>query len=272
MSITPLSESALSYGDAIILGLVQALTEFLPVSSSGHLVLAEALFNIQSGEGAAFEVAVHLGTLLSIVVLFRREVWRLIQTCIRYTRVAPQDRADLMFIIVGSIPAGVVGVLWKDALERSFGSIQGVGVALVLTGLLLLSTLRDAGARTQVSAMDGLWVGIAQAIAILPGVSRSGSTIAIALKLGIDRNRAARLSFLMSLPVVAGAGLLKSLELLAQPTPSSVYVTLGIGGISAFAFGIGALWLMLKWVVRPSFGYFGFYCVIVGVIAISSTL
>jgi undecaprenyl-diphosphatase len=271
MTITTLSESGLSYVEAIILGLIQALTEFLPVSSSGHLVLAEELFNIQSGEGAAFEVAVHLGTLLSIMVLFRREIWRLIKACVHPKQADAQDRSDVMFIIIGSIPAGVIGLLWKDTLEQSFGSLFGVGVALIFTGLLLLSTLRDVGERTHVSAWDGLWVGLAQAVAILPGVSRSGSTISIALKLGIDRHRAARLSFLMSLPVIAGAGLLKALDLVSHSTPTDVYLTLGIGCLSAFIFGIGSLWLMLKWVVRPSFGYFGIYCIVVGIIAMLTT-
>ena len=135
-----------------------------------------------------------------------------------------------------------------------------------------MSTLRSSGNRIQVNSWDGLWVGLAQAVAILPGVSRSGSTIAIALKLGIDRTRAARLSFLMSIPVVAGAGLLKALDLASDATPPEVYLTLGVGGLSAFIFGIGALKLMLKWVVRPSFGYFGVYCILVGSLAIVSTL
>ena len=272
MRITTLSEAALSYGEAITLGFIQALTEFLPVSSSGHLVLAEELFAMHTGEGAAFEVAVHLGTLLSILVLFRKEVWRLVKTCVRPMDSTSEDRSDLIFIVIGSIPAGVVGVLWKDTLEQSFGSVLGVGVALVFTGLLLLSTLRDTGSRTQVGSRDGIWVGVAQAVAILPGVSRSGSTIAVALKLGIDRTRAARLSFLMSLPVVAGAGLLKTLDLLSQPTPSTVYATLAVGGLSAFIFGIGALWLMLRWVVSPSFGYFGIYCILAGATAITSVV
>ena len=261
-------EPALSLIEAVGLGFVQALTEFLPVSSSGHLVLAQELFNIQSGGDAAFEVAAHLGTLLSVMILFRDELKELVKTALRPREASSESRSDLMFIIIGSIPAGLIGVSFKDAIEGAFGDLFGVGVALVCTGAFLLSTLSARGERARVSPWDALWIGLAQAVAILPGVSRSGATISLALHLGVSRERAARLSFLMSIPVVAGAGLLKALDLISQPTDPSLYLTLGVGALSAALFGLGALSLMLRWVTRPSFGYFGLYCLVVGGVAI----
>jgi undecaprenyl-diphosphatase len=252
----------MSLWEAFILGCVQALTEFLPVSSSGHLVLAQSLMESDSiGGGAAFEVAVHLGTLLSILCLFWRDVLDLL---IGFRRPTPEWRQLLQFILLGSVPAGVIGLLFKDELEAAFSSTTGVGVALCLTGLILLSTLRLNGSRVEHTWRDALWIGCAQAVAILPGISRSGSTIAAALALGISRAHAARLSFLMSIPVVAGAGVLKGLDLLETPPSSDVITALWVGGGTAFIVGLGALQLMLRWVQRPAFSLFGLYCLGVG--------
>ena len=159
----------------------------------------------------------------------------------------------MRFILLGSIPAGTIGVLFKDELEHAFGNITGVGMALCFTGVVLLSTWKQKGQRNEVGIFDSLWVGSAQAIAILPGVSRSGSTIAMALFLGISRTRAARLSFLLSLPVVGGAGLLKALDLVETPPTSQEWMSLMVGASTSFIMGLGALWGMLNgWKVRLS--------------------
>ena len=262
----------LSWFEAAILGVVQALTEFLPVSSSGHLVIAQKLLGIEADTDAMLEVAVHLGTLLSVLVIFRQDILSLLRGLLSPRNAPPSWRSEMTFLIIGTLPAGLLGITFKDELENAFGDLFGVGIALCFTGFALLSTLKLNPARKMLNHMDGLWIGFAQAIAILPGVSRSGSTITTALWLGIDRERAARLSFLLSIPVVAGASLLKAVELMNHPANTALYLPLFSGAITAFIVGLGALWLMLRWIVRPSFAYFGVYCLVVGLIATLSTL
>ncbi len=257
--------SELGIIEALLLGLVQALTEFLPVSSSGHLVLSQHWLGIQAAGDAAFEVAVHLGTLLSILVILRSEVGDLLKGFIRTESRTKVWREELSFILISAIPAGLIGVLFKDQLENAFGSIQAVSLALMATGVILLTTYKRSGNRQQVKLSDAILIGIAQAIAILPGVSRSGSTISLALWLGIQRERAARLSFLMSIPVIGGAGLLKALDLIKSPIDAEMYIMMLIGMSSSFIFGLGALSIMLKWISKPSFAYFGFYCFGLGI-------
>lgn len=259
-SILLSSTEHLSFIQALLLGFVQALTEFLPVSSSGHLVLSQHWLGIKDAGDAAFEVAVHLGTLLSILVILRSEISSLLQGLIKAESRNQQWREEISFIILSAIPAGLIGVLFKDQLETAFGSVHAVSVALMATGLVLLTTYKKTGQRERLKLSDSLWIGIAQAIAILPGISRSGSTISLALWLGIQRQRAARLSFLMSIPVIGGAGLLKAVDLAEATVSTEMYQSMLIGMFSSFIFGLVALSFMLKWISKPSFAYFGFYC------------
>ena len=261
-----------------LLGLVQALTEFLPVSSSGHLVLGQALLGIDGAiGGVAFEVAVHFGTLLSVVVLFRAEVLRLIAVTLRVLRRPARLKTDwatdldlrmLVAIVVGCVPAGVVGVLFKTELEQLFGSIRLVGFALLGTGLLLLAAKRAPKGDGEVTPGRALLIGIAQAVAILPGVSRSGSTIATGMFLGVDHDTTARFSFLMSLPVIFGATLLKTKDLIEAPPPGSMLLSLGVGAAVSFVVGLGALWLVMAVVRRGWFPHFGWYCLAAGAAAL----
>lgn len=259
---------------AAVLGLVQALTEFLPVSSSGHLVLGQALLGAHGDGGAAFEVAVHFGTLLSVVVVFRAEIRRLLRATFG-ALAAPsrfgerwRDDPDLRLsaaIALGCIPAGVVGLAFKDQLEAAFDSVAGVCVALIGTGLVLLATKLARPGAYEVTPGRSLLVGAAQAVAILPGISRSGSTIAMALFLGIDRDLAARYSFLLSLPVILGATLLKARDLAAAPPPGEALAALGVGALVAFVVGIAALVLLLRLVRQGWFAHFGWYCLAAGI-------
>jgi undecaprenyl-diphosphatase len=258
---------------AAILGLVQALTEFLPVSSSGHLVLTKALLGVEVSHGAAFEVAVHFGTLLSVLVIFRAEVLALFGALGRLLRspstIAQQRAEDPhtrmgLAIVVGCIPAGVVGLTMKDTLEQAFDSPTLVCGALLGTGVILLATLRANEGDGEVGLGGAVLIGIAQAVAILPGVSRSGATIAAALFLGVERNLAARYSFLLSLPVIAGATLLKVRDLLAAPPEGDVWVALGLGALVAFVAGMAALAWLLRLVRSGWFAHFGWYCLGVG--------
>lgn len=268
----------MSLWSAILLGLVQALTEFLPVSSSGHLVLSQALLGIEFEGDIAFEVAVHFGTLLSVLILFRREVAELLSATFTALRSPTQIRARwaqderlrlVGAILIGCVPAGVVGLLFKDQLEAAFNNVRLVGSALLVTGVVLLLTLRaHGGQKTAVSVKSAWIIGTAQAIAILPGISRSGSTIATALFLGIERETAARYSFLLSLPVVAGATLLEARKLIAAPPATDHLLTLGVGASVSFFFGLAALWLILAVVRRGWFPHFGWYCLAAGAAAL----
>ena len=260
------SSEELSFLQALILGLIQALTEFLPVSSSGHLVISKYCLGIQNAGDAAFEVAVHIGTLFSILIILRSEVISLLLGILRVESRTQVWREEMTFICLSAIPAGLIGVLFKDQLENAFGSIKAVSIALMATGIALLTTYMKSGQRKQLKLSDGLWIGLAQAVAILPGVSRSGSTISLALWLGIQRERAARLSFLMSLPVIGGAGLLKAIDLAQNNLSTAMYLPLLIGMSSSFIFGLAALSIMLKWISKPSFAYFGFYCLGLGTV------
>lgn len=259
---------------AIILGLIQALTEFLPVSSSGHLVLGQAVLGAHDDGGAAFEVAVHFGTLLSVAVIFRTEIGQLLRASVgaaghpgEFQRRWREDPVLRLAgaIVLGCIPAGVVGVAFKDQFEAAFDSITGVCIALIVTGLVLLATRLARPGDGEVTLGRSLLIGIAQAVAILPGVSRSGSTIATALFLGVERDLAARYSFLLSLPVIFGATLLKARDLVAAPPSSEALLSLGVGALVSFVAGIAALVLLLRLVQKGWFAHFGWYCLAVGI-------
>lgn len=256
--------------DAILLGIIQALTEFLPVSSSGHLVLGQELFGIDTGGGIAFEVAVHLGTLFTVVFYYRQELVQLINSLAKN---GVQDGSLSGWRAVGyygiaSVPAAVIGLGFKDELQRMFGAPVLVSVALIVTGIVLLSTQYAERSKASFSWRTALLVGCAQACAILPGVSRSGSTIAAALWLGISRRDAAQFSFILSIPVIAGASLLQLLDLLAQSPPPEVWRLLAISAFVAFAVGLLALRFLLKMIDRGAFPRFGWYCILAGTVTL----
>lgn len=253
---------------ALVLGLVQALTEFLPVSSSGHLVLGQALMG-DTTSGAAFEIAVHFGTLLSVVVVFRRDIARLGSALLGGHHRARWAAGDaelrmVVAILVGCLPAGILGLLFAEELESAFESPRLVCGALVATGLVLLASGRATPGDKDVSPGRAVAIGFAQAVAIIPGVSRSGSTIATAMFLGVERELAARYSFLLSVPIIAGAALLQTGGLVAAPPNGSMALALAIGAGVSFVAGVGALVLLLGFVRRGWFAHFGWYCLAVG--------
>ena len=264
--------------NAAFLGLIQALTEFLPVSSSGHLVLGKVILgmDLESG-GAAFEVAMHFGTLMSVIVLFFGDIIRLLKATGRLLKGVGHLKALwhedpdirlLVAIIIGCIPAGLVGLLFKDQLESAFNDPRGVCVALLCTGILLLSTTLAPAGKESIRPLDAVIVGVAQAVAIIPGISRSGSTISVAQFLGVDRVEAARYSFLMSLPVIFGATLLKGKDMMANPPPSETLTALALGAAVSFVVGLGALWALMQLVRQGRFSVFGWYCLTLGVVGL----
>lgn len=262
----------MTYLEAAVLGLIQGLTEFLPVSSSGHLALAEALFGLPPGD-LFFEIVVHVATLLAVVAFYRRE---LMQILAGFARPAGRQVAGISswrwlgLLVVGTLPAALVGLTLEAQIEAAFGNLTGIGIALLATGVLLFSTRRLAGVRIRLGWGRALVIGCAQAVAILPGVSRSGTTIATALWLGVEREQAARFSFFLALPAIGGAFALQ----LAKAGRSGALNNMGDLGPLAVAFvvagvsGYIAVGLILRALARRHFALFGIWCWLVGLAAL----
>ena len=273
----------MSFISALVLGIIQGLTEFLPVSSSGHLVLGQNLFGFTEPE-ILFDVVLHLGTLIAVFIVFYQEILGLVWECfslpvlffkkISLTE-AWRDRPNLrmlVFIVAGSVPTGFIGLFFKDSFEALFGSTLAVGVALVFTGIvLLLTSMVKAPGRnlSRFRLLDALAVGLAQGLAITPGISRSGLTICTALFMGVDREIAARYSFLLSIPAILGALVL---ELHSIQPGEFKFVEFGAGFIAALISGILALLFLLRIVKKGKMHYFGFYCLPLGIITIFASL
>lgn len=258
---------------ALLLGAIQGATEFLPVSSSGHLVLVPWLLNWESSSvnNLAFDAMVHLGTLVAVCVYFWVDVRQIIQAVLQGLRKREPTThwaARLGWIIVvGSIPAGLAGLLLEDWFERVFGSPIAAAVLLFVTAGLLLLAERIGSASLDLKTMgfvDGLIIGCAQALAILPGISRSGATIAAGLTRGLDRSDAARFSFLLGLPAVMAAGGLQLLRLLQSDGASQPVGTMVVGFFSAAVVGYAAIGTLMAIVRRYPLTMFAAYCAILG--------
>jgi undecaprenyl-diphosphatase len=253
----------MTYLDAIILGILQGLTEFLPVSSSGHLVLAKALLNVTQ-PGLSFEIMVHLGTLLSVLVYFRKSVWRLIQSLFIRERTA--DRRLLYLLALGTVPAGLAGVLFKDLFERSFSNPLLTSIMLLLTGAILLATRFAPRRSLPVRIPSALAAGIGQAMAIMPGISRSGTTIAAALFAGVRPDTAAEFAFLLAIPAIGGATVLE-ISVLAQ-MESAALAPILVGTACAFATGLVAVYVVMSAIRKGTFSYFAYYCFAAGALGL----
>lgn len=255
--------------DALLLGIIQGLTEFLPVSSSGHLELGKAILGDTSlpSESLLFTVVVHFATALSTIVVYRKDILDILKGLFQF-----KWNDDLKFslkIILSMIPAAVVGVLFDEEIEALFnGNILFVGFMLIVTALLLWLADKAKDTNKNVSFPNALTIGISQAIAILPGISRSGATISTAVLLGIDKTKAARFSFLMVVPLILGK-IAKDIMSGDITTTSSNNLVLIIGFISAFVAGLVACTWMIKLVKKSKLSYFAIYCLVVGLIAIS---
>jgi len=254
---------------AVVLGIIQGLTEFLPVSSSGHLELAKAIFGNQSmpAESMLMTVVLHGATALSTLVVYRKEVAEIFKGLFAF-----KNNDEFQFsirIVLSMIPAAIIGVLFDEQIEQLFsGQILLVGAMLGVTGLLLF--LADRAKRTgkNVSLASAVIIGIAQAIAILPGISRSGATISTAVLLGIDKTKSARFSFLMVVPLILGKMAKDVLDGAFETAAQSSMLPLGIGFVVAFATGLVACTWMIKLVQKSQLRFFSYYCFAVGIISI----
>ena len=246
---------------ALILGIVQGFTEFLPISSSGHLVLAQALLGIEQ-PGNEFEILVHLGTLASVLLVFFNDIRSLLLSL-----TLKKSQLFIFFILAGTIPAICIGLGFKDIFESLFDNRNAVGCALIFTGLMLYCSSFIKRRDREHSIVTSILIGCAQAVAIIPGVSRSGMTICTALFLGLSSKEAARFSFLLAIPAISGAGILTALDVSGGfQLPLSVSI---VGFISSFGVGVVALKWLLGWLEQGKFYYFGVYCLSVGIITLA---
>lgn len=259
---------------AILLGILQGITEFLPVSSSGHLALARAVIGREIVQGITFEIVVHFGSFCSIVVYFRKKIADILTDLfssfspsgIRQKEFIYNKNARFSYIILLSmIPAMIVGFTLKDPIEQLFLNPVFVSAMLLITGSLLFLTKFSKNLPNDVDAKRGLLMGIAQACAIVPGISRSGSTIATGLFTGVNRESVANFSFLMVLPVLAGAMLLEVLEVMENGMATDEILSLIAGFLASFISGYFALKYLIILLKREKFHYFSYYCWAVGV-------
>ncbi len=257
--------------EALILGIIQGVTEFLPVSSSGHLQIGAAILGIQSSENLLFTIIVHGATVLSTTIVFWKEITLIGKGVLKFK--LNEETKLVLYIIISMIPVGIIGVFFESQLEAFFdGQIVFVASMLMLTGFLLLATnfLKAKNTSGALSYTKASIIGIAQAIAVLPGISRSGATIATGLILGVDKEKATRFSFLMVIPPILGATLLKVKELIEAPTLHSQIsnAALIVGFIAALTFGIIACRWMINIVKKGSLVYFAYYCFAVSAITL----
>lgn len=255
---------------ALALGLVQGLTEFLPVSSSGHLILVPVLFGWPD-QGLAFDAAVHLGTALALLCYFARDLARLAAGAFA---LRPRELRLIVAVAVGSVPAGLAGLLLESTVEAHARSSHVVAVSLIGWALVLLWADRRA-ARARIHEMDdvgpvrGLLIGVAQAIALIPGTSRSGITISTGLVAGLDRATAARFAFLLGLPITLAAGLLKTRALLATGLGSGEAAVLGLGLLAAFGAGLAAVWFLIRYLRQRTLTVFVVYRIALGLLVLA---
>lgn len=256
---------------AVILGIIQGLTEFLPISSSAHLVIIPFLFgwHIPEDQAFVFGVLVQIGTLLAVIIYFWKDLTGIFSAFVRglvqhKPFADPQSRLG-WYLVLATIPAGLGGLLIKDAIEAVFNDARAAAALLIVTAILLVTAER-IGNRSRsfesIGWLDALWMGIAQALAVFPGISRSGATIAGGLARHLDRTSAARFSFLMSVPVMLAAGLLAVIDLFEVPNLGQFALIIAIGLATSAIVGYLSIRWLLGYLMRHSLGIFALYCLI----------
>ncbi len=259
----------MTWWEGVVLGVVQGVTEFLPVSSSGHLVVAEAAIGL-STPGVLVEVILHVATLLAVVIVYRDALWRLVRGSFVGDRSAQRYVA---LLAVGTVPAAVAGLFLKDFFERAFDSLLLVGCNFLVTGIVLWSTRRRGGSANATSAtLAGAGaIGAAQALAILPGISRSGMTVGMAIWLGMEPVQAAEFSFLLAIPAILGAAVLQIPELTNEVHAVGT-VPLVVSFVVALVAGVAAIRLLITLLRQRAFHRFAPYCWGIGGVTIAWAL
>lgn len=251
---------------AVFLGVVQGLTEFLPISSSGHLVIGSELLSF-SEQGIAFEVFLHLGTLFSVLIVFRSELKAMAISPVLYIKGARdkktlQDLLWCLYVIIATLPAVIVGLTIKDSIESIFANLPLVFFMLFITGCIMIASRYIQSKGRELSVLSSVLIGCAQACAILPGLSRSGSTIFTGMVLGIDREVAARFSFIMSVPAILGAVVLQVGDLAHSQVTNESLLYYFSGTLAAAISGYFAIVLLLDIVKKNRLQWFGYYCLL----------
>lgn len=261
---------------AVLLGVIQGFTEFLPISSSGHLVIGSKILDFQE-QGLAFDVFVHLGTLLSVCVVFRREILAMVRAPLLYfsgdrgEEVMQNIRWDA-YIVIATVPAVFAGLFLKDSIHGIFSNLFLVFFMLFITGILMVGSQFLKCRNVVLEGKHALLIGCAQSLAILPGLSRSGSTIFTGMVLGIERQVVARFSFIMSIPVILGAVTLQLGELARNPPLPDSLVNIGAGTVAAGLSGYFAIVLLLDIIKKNRLQWFGYYCLALSVSGIAYML
>ena len=257
----------MSWWEAFILGMIQGLTEYLPVSSSGHLAIGSALFGIQGEDNLTFTIVVHVATVLSTLVILYKEIDWIFRGLFKFQM--NDETKYVINILISMIPIGIVGLFFKDKVEEIFGSgLFIVGLMLLVTATLLaFSYYAKPRTKEHISMKDAFIIGLAQACAVLPGLSRSGNTIATGLLLGDKKEKLAQFSFLMVIPPILGEALLDGMKIVkgaAEASADVSLVALIVGFLSAFVFGCIACKWMIDIVKKGKLIYFAVYCALVG--------
>ena len=246
--------------EIVFLGIIQGLTEFLPVSSSGHLVLGQYLLGIKS-PGNTLEILFHLGTLGSVVFVFFNEIKDILLTIDK----KPTQKL-LGFISVATLPAMIAGFLFRNEINRLFENINSVGYAFCITGLILVFSSLSKNKKVKLSFFSSIIIGLSQAVAIIPGISRSGFTITVSLLMGISPEKSAKFSFLLSMPIIFGAGLLGVIDINSGELFTLPIIFTAI--LSSFLVGVLSLKILLMLLEKGKFYFFGIYCICIGIISI----
>ena len=258
----------MGFWEAILLGIVQGLTEFLPVSSSGHLALFTAILgnNQLPSENLLFTILVHAATAIATVIVFRNDIVAILSGMLKKDQ--PETRAFVGYIVVSMMPAVLIGLFFEDQITALFDTnLAFVGTTLCLTAALLFFTDKASSKEQPITNKVALLIGIAQAIAILPGISRSGATIAVALLIGVSRPEAARFSFLMVIPLILGSMAKSILDQGAAAAITFDPLPMSVGFLAALASGVLACKWMIALVKRSKLRYFAIYCLLVGITA-----
>lgn len=259
--------------ESTVLGLIQGLTEFLPISSSGHLVIFERLFHIEADD-LVFEVFVHFGTLVAVLLYFRERLFAVSGSVIRSFSSAgklERDKDNLRlfwYLVLGTIPAGLIGLLFNDFIELAFASPRWASGMLLVTAAILLSTRWAMREDRKLNTGRTIIIGFAQALAIMPGISRSGSTISAGMALGMKKTEAAEFSFLLSIPAIAGATIMQIPQFVGDITNADLVINYFVGAMAAAIVGYISIAFLMKIVKKGKFFYFGLYCIVVGILGI----
>ncbi len=259
--------------NAIILGILQGITEFLPISSSGHLVLGEELLGMNVEALKVFDVVVHMGSLLAILIYFRSDIWMMIQSLGKFLTGKWKDPYVklIAFILIGTIPAVIVGFTLEDIIDGAFRNVNAVAIWMMVIGLLFFigEWKHDKEKISEITLWKSLFIGCAQAMALIPGISRSGSTIVAGLFQGINRVDAARFSFLLGIPAIAGAGLLTALKIPENGGLHMEILPLVCGFISSFIFGLLSVHFLMKFLKKHSLRIFALYLILLGLVSLA---